>query len=135
MGKMKDLSTILDSMVECGNALVTSATALKDLCENILQCGNTLQTAATALKDFYSAVSTEEKKTALPNKKAETPTKEPEKTYTLEEVRAILSAKSKAGFREQVKEMINKRGVDNLTKLEPSEYPSLVKEVEGLTNG
>ena len=59
MGKMKDLSTILDSMVECGNALVTSATALKDLCENILQCGNTLQTAATALKDFYSAVSTE----------------------------------------------------------------------------
>ena len=106
-----------------------------ELCENILQCGNTLQTAATALKDFYSAVSTEEKKPALPNKKATVPTKEPKKTYTLEEVRAILSAKSKAGFREQVREMINKRGVDNLTKLDPSEYPSLVKEVEGLTNG
>lgn len=135
MGKMKDLSTILDSMVECGNALVTSATALKDLCENILHCGNTLQTSATALKDFYSAVSTEEQKTALPNKITETPAQEPEKTYTLEEVRAILSAKSKAGFREQVKEMINKRGVDNLTKLDSSEYPALVKEVEGLTNG
>lgn len=135
MGKTKDLSTILDSMVECGNALVTSAAALKDLCENILQCGNTLQTTATALKDFYSAVSTEEKKAALLNKKAGVPTKEPEKAYTLEEVRTILSAKSKAGFREQVREMINKRGVDNLTKLDPSEYPSLVKEVEGLTNG
>lgn len=59
---------------------------------------------------------------------------EPEKTYTLEEVRAILSAKSKAGFREQIKELITKRGVDNLTKLDPSEYPSLVKEAEGLTN-
>lgn len=31
--------------------------------------------------------------------------------------------------------MITKRGVDNLTKLDPSEYPSLVNEVEGLTNG
>lgn len=134
MSRMKDLSTVLDSMVECGNALVTSAIALKDLCENIVQCGNTLQTAATALKDFYSAVSTEEKKPVLPNKQASEQEKDSEKTYTLEEVRAILSAKSKAGFREQVKEMISKRGVDNLTRLDVSEYPSLVKEVEGLTN-
>ena len=135
MGKMKELSTIFDSMIECGNALVTSANALKDLCENIVACGNTLQNAATALKDFYSAVTEEEPKaTALPKKEA-APKKETEKAYTLEEVRAILSAKSKAGFREQVKEMITKRGVDNLTKLDPSEYPSLVKEVEGLTNG
>ncbi|ADL53661.1 hypothetical protein [Clostridium cellulovorans] len=134
MGKMKELSAILDSMVECGNALVTSANALKDLCENIVSCGNTLQNAANALKDFYSSVTEEEPKAALP-KKETTPKKETEKTYTLEEVRAILSAKSKAGFREQVKEMITKRGVDNLTKLDSSEYPSLVKEVEGLTNG
>ena len=134
MGKMNELSTILDSMVDCGNALVTSANALKDLCENIVSCGNTLQNAATALKNFYSSA-TEEPKPALPNKKAATPAAEQEKAYTLEEVRAILSAKSKAGFREQVKELITKRGVNNLTQLDPSEYPSLVKEVEGLTNG
>ena len=133
MGKMKELSTILDSMVECGNALVTSANALRDLCENIVSCGNTLQNAANALKDFYSSVTEEEPKAALP-KKETAPKKITEKAYTLEEVRAILSAKSKAGFREQVKELITKRGVDNLTKLDPSEYPSLVKEVEGLTN-
>lgn len=135
MGKMKELSAILDSMVECGNALVTSANALKDLCENIVSCGNTLQNAANALKDFYSSVTEEEPKVAALPKKETAPKKETEKAYTLEEVRAILSAKSKAGFREQVKEMITKRGVDNLTKLDPSEYPSLVKEVEGLTNG
>ena len=135
MSRMKDLSLVLDTMVECGNALATSAIALRDLCENIVQCGNTLQNAATALKDFYSAGSAEEKKPAPSNQKEIAPEKENEKTYTLEEVRAILSAKSKAGFREQVREMISKRGVDNLTKLQPSEYPSLVKEVEGLTNG
>ena len=60
---------------------------------------------------------------------------ETEKTYSMEEVRAILSAKSKAGYREQVKALITKRGVDNLTKLDPSEYASLVKEVEELANG
>lgn len=135
MGKMKDLSTILDSMVECGNSLVTSATALKDLCDNIQQCGNTLQSTATALKDYYSSASTDEPTAALSDKQETEPSEEPVKTYTLEEVRAILSAKSKAGFREQVKEMITKRGVGNLTKLDPAEYPSLVKEVEGLTNG
>ena len=52
----------------------------------------------------------------------------------LEEVRAVLSAKSKEGFRDQVRELITKRGVSNLTKLDPKEYPALVKEVEGLTN-
>ena len=134
MSKMKDLSTILDCMVECGNALITSASALKELCENILQCGDTLQKSAIALKDFYTAVSADEKKPALPDKTVPVPTQDVAKKYTLEEVRAILSAKSKGGFREQVREMILKRGVDNLTKLDPSEYPSLVKEVEGLTN-
>lgn len=134
MGKMKELSTILDRMAECGIALVTSANALKDLCENIVSCGNTLQTAATALKDFYSSV-TEEPTPALPTKKAAPASvKKEEKTYTLEEVRAILSAKSKAGYREQVKGLISKRGVDNLTKLDASEYSSLVKEAEELTN-
>lgn len=110
MSKMNELSMILDNMIACGNRLIETA---------------------NALKDFYS--STAEVKEA-PTKVTKTP-KEPVKTYTLEEVRAILSAKSKAGFREQVKEMITKRGVDNLTQLDPAEYPSLVKEVEGLTNG
>lgn len=116
MSKMKDLSMILDNMIECGNRLIETA---------------------NALKDFYSSTE-DEKEVATPvakPKEAVAPATEPEKAYTLEEVRAILSAKSKAGFREQVKEMITKRGVDNLTKLDPSEYPSLVKEVEGLTNG
>ena len=108
MGKTKDLLETLDAMIECGNTLIASA---------------------NALKVYFSDVSATKQKENPPAKQ------EPEKTYTLEEVRAILSAKSKAGFREQVKEMITKRGVDNLTKLDASEYPSLVKEVEELGNG
>lgn len=135
MSKMNELSLILDNMVECGKALVTSANALRDLCENIVQCGDTLQNAAMALKNFYSSVK-EDVKEVTASAKVQIATKqETEKTYSMEEVRAILSAKSKAGYREQVKALITKRGVDNLTKLDPSEYASLVKEVEELANG
>ena len=104
--------------------------SLEVLCKELKECGNRLSEIADALLESHciTAMDTQdvrEKSNSV----------EPEKVYTLEEVRAILSAKSKAGFREQVKEMINKRGVDNLTKLNPAEYPSLVEEVEGLTNG
>lgn len=109
MSAMKELSIILDEMISAGNSMVK---------------------AATALKNFYSSTAETEVVTAPVED-----TKVAEKTYTLEEVRAILSAKSKAGFREQVKELITKRGADNLTKLDPSDYPMLVNEVEGLTNG
>lgn len=105
--------------------------SLEVLYKELKDCGNRLVEIADALLDSCSSA-TEEKQEV---KEESVPAKGPEKAYTLEEVRAILSAKSKAGFREQVKEMINKRGVDNLTKLDPSEYPSLVKEVERLTNG
>ena len=107
--KKKSLEVLYKELKDCGNRLVEIADALLESC-------------STTAEDVQEA-------------KEEPVSAEPEKKYTLEEVRAILSAKSKAGFREQVKEMINKRGVDNLTKLNPNEYPSLVKEVEGLTNG
>lgn len=134
MSKMNELSLILDNMVECGKALVTSANALKDLCENIRQCGDTLQNAAVALKNFYSSVKEDAKEVTAPAKVQISAKQEPEKTYSMEEVRAILSAKSKAGYREQVKALITKRGVDNLTKLDASQYPDLIKEAEELGN-
>jgi len=129
----KDVLALLDCACECGKVLVATGTALKEISEGLIKCGTTLEVTATKLKEVHSSI--EEKKPALPNKAVPQPTQEVEQKYTLEEVRAILSEKSKAGFREQVREMLHKRGVDNLTKLDPSEYPSLVNEVEGLTNG
>lgn len=105
--------------------------SLEVLYKELKDCGNRLIEIADALLDSCSPATEEESEV----KEEPVATKESEKAYTLEEVRAILSSKSKAGFREQVKELITKRGVDNLTKLDPSEYPSLVKEVEGLING
>lgn len=127
MGKISELSAILDNLEECGRTLNQSARALLDVCTILAECGTSIQKTATSIKDIYSSLTKEE--TVIKAKQ------EPEKAYTLEEVRAILSAKSKAGFREQVKELIQKRGVDNLTKLDASQYLDLVKEVEELGNG
>ena len=133
MMKTKDVLVMLECACELGKLLVSTGTALKEISEGLIKCGTTLEVTATKLKEVHSSI--EEKKPALPEKAVPQPTQEIEKKYSLEEVRAVLSAKSKAGFREQVREMLHKRGVDNLAKLDPSEYPSLVNEVEGLTNG
>lgn len=132
--KAKDVLTLLNCACECGKVLVSTGTALKEISESLIKCGTALEGTATKLKLAYSPTATDKETPSLPDK-AEAPAGEIEKKYTLEEVRAILSAKSKEGFRDQVRELITKRGVSNLTKLDPNDYPALVKEVEGLTNG
>ena len=57
---------------------------------------------------------------------------EPEKPMTLPEIRAILAAKSRAGFTAEVKELLKSRGADRLSEIDPKEYPALAKEAEVL---
>ena len=77
MSKMSELSMLLDDLIDCGRKLTETA---------------------QALKDFYS--SPDEEPAAKPvsksKKKEPEPAKEeePAKTYTKEEVRALLSAKA-----------------------------------------
>lgn len=100
--------------------------------DNMTECGNNLVQVANALRSYLSSEDTSEPQ--LTEKEEPQTPKVPSKSYSMEEVRAILSAKSKAGYREQVKDLITKRGVENLTKLDPAEYASLVAEVEVLGN-
>ena len=57
---------------------------------------------------------------------------EPAKSYTIEEVRAVLLAKRKAGYRDEVKAMLITHGGERLTDVDPAEYPALMKEAEAL---
>ena len=58
---------------------------------------------------------------------------EPEKKpLTLEEVRAVLAEKSRAGHTAEVKALINKHGADKLSEVDPSEYAALLADVEVL---
>ena len=65
----------------------------------------------------------------------ETQAEEPAKEYTLEDVRAALAEKSRAGHTEAVKELISKYGADRLSAIDPSNYAALMADAEVIGNG
>lgn len=74
-----------------------------------------------------------EKKTAA--KRAEPSTEAPApdaKPLTLEQVRAALAEKSRAGHTSEVKALLIKHGADKLSDIDPAEYPALLAEAEVL---
>ena len=54
---------------------------------------------------------------------------------TLEQVRAVLADKSRAGFTAQIRSLLQKHGAAKLSEIDPSHYANLLKEAEGLGNG
>jgi hypothetical protein len=54
---------------------------------------------------------------------------------TLEQVRAVLADKSRAGFTAQIRSLLQKHGAAKLSEINPSHYANLLKEAEGLGNG
>ncbi len=120
MSKMKELSMILDEMIAAGNALVKTA---------------------SALKEFYSAPDGDATKAKPEPAPAEKPAKEEapaEKTYTYEEVRKIcatMSAKDEGAYKREVLSLVKKYSDGRtLSKVDPSQYAALVAEVEVLGN-
>ena len=55
-----------------------------------------------------------------------------EKQLTLEDVRAILADKSRAGFTAQIRELLQKYGANRLSEVAPEHYPALLKDAEVL---
>ena len=67
---------------------------------------------------------------------AEEEPKAPEKVYTYEEVRAILAEKSRTGFRAEVKAILTKHGVAQLSDVkDPSVFAAIVAEAEEIKVG
>lgn len=67
---------------------------------------------------------------------AEKPSQEihAEKTIRLEDVRAVLAAKSRDGYGAQVRELIARHGGSKLSDISPSEYGAMLKEAEVFGN-
>ena len=55
-----------------------------------------------------------------------------EPTLTLEEVRAVLADKSRAGFTAQIRSLLQKHGADKLSGIDPVNYKELLADAEGL---
>lgn len=94
---------------------------LLNLIEDVRAVADDLQTIADAMA---SDEPVEEAAEAPPEKN------EPEETIRLEDVRAVLAAKSREGYGAQVRELIAKHGGTKLSDIDPAEYGAVLKEAE-----
>ena len=111
MGKTSELSILIDELNTCGETLIGISQGLSDLFSGA---------AENQKSDELTTVTEEQSKTAE------------EKVLTLEEVRAVLAEKSRAGFTAQIREILVKHGAEKLSAVNPSEYEAVLKEAEVL---
>ena len=116
---------------------------LLEVVGNLRSLADSLQAVADAVADNRAAeagkpdAKEQEKagKAGKAAKKEEKPAAkqaQEEKPLTLEEVRAVLAEKSRAGHTAEVRELLNKHGADKLSGIDPAEYAALLAEAEVL---
>ena len=109
---------------------------LLDVISDVRSLGDSLQAYADALtaSDKLEVDGFEQIYPPADEQPQSEPTK-PEPTakpVTLAEVRAVLANKSRAGFTEEVKQLVMKHGAEKLSGVSESEYAALMKEAESL---
>lgn len=124
MGKMGELAAQLEELRHCGEILIGISDTLAGMfsggdAEEQADAGKAAAKKETAKKGTKAAAKAE-------------PEPQEEKAPTLEEVRAVLAEKSRAGHTAEVKELLEKHGAPKLSGIDPAEYPALLAEVEVL---
>ncbi|KIR03783.1 putative rRNA biogenesis protein rrp5 [Lachnospiraceae bacterium TWA4] len=119
MGKVKELSMIIDELSQCGKTLISISDELRNLFSSS-SCENSVETEKVLQQERQTVELVKEEKR--------------EKVLTLEDVRAVLADISRNGYTAQVKELLLKHGVNKLSDVQPSEYQELLKEAEVIGN-
>lgn len=101
---------------------------IQDIIVNLIGISNNLESLAEELNSSIvpEAASQKTETVQKESSKNEAPK---EKQPTLEEVRAAMAEKSKAGHREEVKAILLKYGVKKLTSLDVKHYAEVLKKV------
>ncbi|MDR3093694.1 MAG: hypothetical protein LBU62_03490 [Bacteroidales bacterium] len=101
------------------------------------QCVGELRGAAQSLNavaDSLTALFSMNDNTASkPEMQTESVKSEP--VITLEQVRAVLADKSRAGHTAAVRELLQKHGAEKLSAIDPANYAALLADAEVLGNG
>ena len=114
MGKMKELAEELEELRRCGQTLIQIADSLSDIFSTDVE------------RNFNDGSSDEAPEVA------DVP---PETPISLADVRSALAEKSRMGYTAEVRNLILRHGADKLSEVDPAEYPALLAEAEGLTDG
>ena len=110
---------------------------LLDVVSDLRSLADSLQAVADAVAQNGQEQpdqTTEERPAQEPEKKtaAKKEEKAEPKPLTLEQVRAALAEKSRAGHTAEVKALLLKHGADKLSDIDPAEYPALLADAEVL---
>lgn len=143
MGKMSELSAELSELKTYGEKIITVTDTLTELFADLRRGGEIIVSIAESLTALFSSGSSEPAED-LPAKGAKKPTKitasaeTPEKSYTKEDVCALLSRTANEDgckHKAEVRDIVKKYGNGgSLTDIDEKDYPALVAEIEGLRN-
>lgn len=111
---------------------VTSQEVIETLREKPVQAKKRASKQETEEKDFADEIAEIDAKLEKLNKKKESKVDTDEPTATIEEVRAALAAKKRAGFGPQIKSILKSYGVSMVSDLDPADYKKVINEVEEL---
>lgn len=117
MSKVSELSQALDELVACGEGLIRTANAIREMFTGEPEPKRQPEPASEPPKEEASAA----------------PPAEQPKRYTFAEVRKAFSAKSHAGYTEQVKALITSYGADKLSAVKEEDYVRLMEDLEAIT--
>ena len=136
MSKMSELALTLDDLTEVGQRLMACGEDLIKAAARVKECfstdeGETLKPAKETVRRRKAAKAPDPKPASEPEAEP-MPEEAAQKTYTKEEVRAMLADLSQSGFRDEAKALVKKYADGgSLTDIDPARYPRLVEEVQG----
>lgn len=119
MGKMSELDTLIHGVRTCGESLVEAAGSMQGFMDVLKHCGESLVTASHELEALFSAP-----QATIPEP---APQAEPEThKVTIEEVRAVLLEKRRAGHTDEIKALLASYNANKLTEVNAEDYGSLL---------
>lgn len=117
MSNREEIIKTIGEVIEAGDKLIKAS-------KELIACGEIL---LNAIKGFQTVLGKEEatdEPSAIPDKKE----------FTKEEVRAVLSAKSAAGFGKEVKALLLKHGAAKLSDLKTENYEAVITDAKEIGN-
>ena len=97
--------------------------------EELKSAAASINAAADWLYQQFSGDDDEAQATEAPTKN------EPKHELKLEDVRAVLAEKSRAGHTTEVRSLLQKYGAEKLSAVDPANYEALMKDAEVIGNG
>lgn len=93
-----------------------------------------LRNAAAAISDAANWLAQQFSDTVVEQPSENVATSEEKPSPTLEQVRAVLANKSRAGHTAAIRELLQKYNADKLSQIDPANYEALLRDAEELSD-